>query len=149
LNEPIHISEYEGLIREVLASGGEFRLYPHGTSMLPLIKEGRDTVTLVKPDGRLTLDDIALYKRSNGQFVLHRVVAVLDESYAMCGDNQAIPEPNVKDCQILARVSKLTLKGKAYSVNDKKIKRYVDRRRNLKLRRISIAIKNRLRFYKK
>ena len=40
MSDPIYIAEYDGLIREVLASGGEFRLYPHGTSMQPLLRQG-------------------------------------------------------------------------------------------------------------
>ena len=46
LSDPIHPSDHEELIREVLASGGEFRLYPHGTSMLPLLRQGIDSVAL-------------------------------------------------------------------------------------------------------
>ena len=42
----IRLSDYDPLIREVLASGGEFRLYPHGTSMRPLLRQGRDSVSL-------------------------------------------------------------------------------------------------------
>ena len=52
MSDPIHLSDHEELIREVLASGGEFRLYPRGTSMLPLIRQGIDSVALrsVKSD---------------------------------------------------------------------------------------------------
>ena len=48
--DPIRISDYESIIREVLSSGGEFRLYPHGTSMLPLLRQGRDSVSLRQVD---------------------------------------------------------------------------------------------------
>lgn len=148
-NKELSLYDMEPLIREVLDSGSEFELSPRGSSMLPLIKGGRDTVTLVKPKGRLSLDDIALYKRENGQFVLHRVVNVLDGCYDMCGDNQSSPECEVKDSQIIALVSKLTLNGKTYSSNDKKLRRYANRRRNLKLRRIILAIKSQFKINKK
>jgi len=48
-NNAFSLYDMEPIIREVLDSGGEFELAPRGTSMLPLIKEGRDTVTLVSP----------------------------------------------------------------------------------------------------
>lgn len=35
------LSDYDEIIREVLDSGGEFQLFPRGTSMLPLIREKR------------------------------------------------------------------------------------------------------------
>ena len=47
----IRLSDYDPLIREVLASGGEFRLYPHGTSMRPLLRQGRDSVSLRREPG--------------------------------------------------------------------------------------------------
>lgn len=43
--ETFSLAEYADIIREVLDSGGEFTLFPRGTSMLPLIVEGRDSVT--------------------------------------------------------------------------------------------------------
>ena len=48
MSDTYSLSEYADIIREVLDSGGEFTLYPRGTSMLPLIVEGRDSVTLEK-----------------------------------------------------------------------------------------------------
>ena len=60
------LADYAGTIREVMDSGGEFTLYPRGTSMLPLIVQGRDSVTLVKAEEFRT-GDIAFYQRENGQ----------------------------------------------------------------------------------
>ena len=61
------------VIEEILNAGGEFRMYPKGTSMLPLIVQGRDSVVLKKriesPQSPLKKNDIAFYRRSNGQFV--------------------------------------------------------------------------------
>ena len=64
------MEEMYPLLREVIDSGGEFRLYPRGTSMLPLIRQGKDSVALVRPEA-LSRHDICLYRRGNGQFVLH------------------------------------------------------------------------------
>ena len=39
------------LIEEVIGSGGEFRLFPKGVSMRPLLVQGRDSVVLRRKDG--------------------------------------------------------------------------------------------------
>jgi len=107
LNEPVHISEYEELIREVLASGGQFRLYPHGTSMLPLIRQGRDSVALSLLERPARKHDILFYQRRDGSYVLHRVKAVGPEGLTLWGDNQTVPEPGVSEDQIIAYVSRI------------------------------------------
>lgn len=107
MHEPIHLSDYEGLIREVLASGGEFRLYPHGTSMLPLLRQGRDSVSLRRVDSPIRKGDILFYQRPDGSFVLHRVRAVTPEGLTMMGDNQTLPEPGVSPDWVIGRVTRI------------------------------------------
>lgn len=92
-------------MRAVMDSGGEFRLMPRGTSMLPYLKEGRDSVALVKLTGRARKHDILLYRRKNGKYVLHRVIKIGKSGYIMCGDNQTTPEPGITDEQIIGVVA--------------------------------------------
>ena len=140
LSSEFSLAETESLIIEVLESGGEFELYPRGTSMLPLIVQGRDSVTLVKSEGRLSEDDIAFYKRADGSFILHRVMSVEEDSYTMCGDNQLVLEYGITDTQIIGVVASLFVKGKKISVANKAYKRYIKRRKNLKWRRILLKL---------
>lgn len=105
--EPIHLSDYDGLIREVLASGGEFRLYPHGSSMLPLLRQGRDSVSLCRVDSPIRKGDILFYQRPDGSFVLHRVWAVTPEGLTLLGDNQTIPEYGVSPDWVIGRVTRI------------------------------------------
>lgn len=107
MNEPIRLRDYEGLIREVLASGGEFRLYPHGISMLPLLRQGRDSVSLRRVDSPIRKGDILFYQRPDGSFVLHRVRAVTPEGLTMIGDNQTLPEPGVSPDWVIGRVTRI------------------------------------------
>ena len=146
LSSEFSLAETEKLIVEVLESGGEFELYPRGTSMLPLIVQGRDSVTLIKPNGRLSDGDIAFYKRTDGSFILHRVMSVETDSYTMCGDNQLVLESNIRDEQIIGVVSSLFVKGKKISVTDKRYKYYIKRRKNLKWRRILLGFARRIPF---
>ena len=99
--EEISLSASEELIRTLLAAGERFSFQPHGTSMLPTIHPGRDSVSIVRLDGRASLYDILLYKRPSGKFVLHRVVAVGEEDYTLCGDNRVEIEHGVKDDWII------------------------------------------------
>ena len=107
MHEPIHLSDYEDLIREVLASGGEFRLYPHGISMLPLLRQGRDSVSLRQVDSPIRKGDILFYQRPDGSFVLHRVRAVKPNGLTMIGDNQTLPERGVSPDWVIGRVTRI------------------------------------------
>ncbi|MGN1114398.1 MAG: S24/S26 family peptidase [Oscillospiraceae bacterium] len=106
------MSDYEKTIRDVIDSGGEFVMYPKGISMLPFIKEGRDSVALVKPKGDLKKNDIPFYKRDDGHYILHRVISAENGIYTMCGDNQVQLEKGITNSQIIAVVSYVNRKGK-------------------------------------
>ena len=73
-----------------------------GKSMKPLLREHRDTVLLKKYDGNLKKYDIALFKRANGSYALHRVVKICDSTYSFCGDNQVTIEKGITDEMIVA-----------------------------------------------
>ena len=104
------LAEYDETIRMVLDSGGEFRIYPKGTSMLPLIRAGRDSVVLVKPEGELRRGDIAFYLRDNGKYVLHRAVCADNGRYIMCGDNQLTLEHGIESRHLIG-VAKCLSRG--------------------------------------
>lgn len=111
------LDEYISLIREVIESGGEFRLYPKGTSMLPLLRQGIDSVGLVESTARLKKRDIVLYKRKSGQFVLHRVLKVNnDGSLSLCGDNQTEIESDIYASDVLALVTCVYRSEKRYDM---------------------------------
>ena len=100
------LAEYAPIISEVIESGGEFRLFPRGTSMLPLIRQGVDSVILIKPAEKLKKREIIFYRRDNGQFVLHRILKVSkDGTYILCGDNQTALEKQVRRDSVIASVS--------------------------------------------
>ena len=110
------LDEMLPLIEECLGLGQSVKFSPRGISMLPMIVQGRDSVTLSSPPEKLKKFDIPLYRRSDGSFVLHRVVKVGD-SYTCIGDNQFKAEPGVEHSQVIAVVTAFTRKGKTYSVS--------------------------------
>lgn len=74
-------------IEEELNRTGRFLRTTIGTSMEPMLKNRENIVVLEKAEGILKKYDVALYKRPNGQYVLHRVLKVRENDYIICGDN--------------------------------------------------------------
>ena len=108
----ILLEQYRQLLQE--GSGvEELPLVISGSSMTPFLVGGRDTVYLSRPAGRLRRGDMALYRRDNGAYVLHRVYRVECEGYTMVGDAQAELEHGIREDQILAVVKRVLRKGKA------------------------------------
>lgn len=91
------------LIQERLAAGQTIRFYPQGISMLPMLRQGVDSVILAPPPQKLKKYDIPLYQRPGGKYILHRVVAV-SEAYTCTGDNQFRQETGVEHSCVIAVV---------------------------------------------
>ena len=83
-------------IEQELAQNGRAVIQTVGASMEPLLHNRKSTVALIAKQGRLKKQDVALYRRPNGEYVLHRVVKVLDGAYLIRGDNcigsETVPE---------------------------------------------------------
>lgn len=103
------------LIREKLAAGESVRFSPRGISMLPMLRQGLDTVTISPPPEKLQKYDLPLYQRDNGKYILHRVIAVGD-TYTCLGDNQFGKEQGVRHDQIIGLVTEFTRGEKTVSV---------------------------------
>lgn len=112
------------LINEVISSGGEFCLHPNGHSMMPLIRPGEDMVTIVAPT-ELENDDIVLYVRESGQFVLHRLISTKKGYCTMFGDNQKALEHKIPIKNVLAKVKYIHRDGEIINFDSKEYKKYV------------------------
>ncbi len=124
----MELKEAWSIIEEVISSGGEFSISPSGTSMLPLIRPGKDVVVLVAPT-ELKKGDIVLYTRSNGKFILHRLMHFKKNHLLMCGDNQAYYEYEITEKDILAKVKDILIDGKTpLDTSTKEYKKYVKSR---------------------
>ena len=95
-----------------LTAGGCFRLWPSGRSMLPLLREGVDSVLLVAPDDIRPLD--ILRARIGDTFVLHRAVRVDESGVTLCGDARTECEGPLPRAAVLARVSVVFRGEEAY-----------------------------------
>ena len=83
-----------------------------GSSMVPFLVHGRDTVYLSKVAQPLKKGDMIFYRRRGGQYVLHRICKVRDGSYDLVGDGQVAIERGIRPEQILAVVKAVRRKGK-------------------------------------
>ena len=87
-----------------------------GTSMLPLIKQGRDLFTITKKgEERCKKYDVVLYRRPPEQYVLHRIIKVRPNDYVILGDNCVKKEYGITDADILGVMTGFMHKGKNYT----------------------------------
>ncbi len=113
----VTLDEMFPLMAEQLKGGGTVVFKPKGISMLPLIRQGIDSVLLAPVKGKLKKYDIPLYRREDKSFILHRIVKVCpDGTYTMCGDNQTILEYGITDENIIGVVEGVYRKEKFISV---------------------------------
>ena len=99
-----------------------------GTSMMPLLRQGKDLFILKKrgPE-RLAVGDVVLYRRPPDKYVLHRIVEVRPEDYVILGDNCAAREYGIRDEDILAVMTGYVRDGVEHSVTEKAYRDYTAR----------------------
>lgn len=105
-------NEYQTIIN-VLNKTGVYSGLTTGTSMEPLIHNQKDTIIVIRPEGRLNKYDIPLYKGKNGKIIMHRIVKVCDDHYEIFGDNTNYRE-YVTDDMIVGKLAGFYKNGKKY-----------------------------------
>lgn len=111
-------------LEEEINENGKILFTNIGKSMNPLIKQDRDILIIEKINGKLKKYDIPLYKRDNGQYVLHRILSVRDNEYVICGDNCYVKEYGIRDTNIIGILTGIVRNGKQIKMTDLKYKIY-------------------------
>ena len=76
------------LVRERLSQGHKVRYLPFaGISMLPMLRQKKDSVELAPLPEKLKKYDLPVYRYPNGKYIMHRIVAVKEDHYLCLGDN--------------------------------------------------------------
>ena len=119
----VQLDEMMPLIRERLSMGQHVRFSPRGISMLPMLRPGTDSVVLCPLPEKLRKYDLPLYRRSNGHYVLHRIVHTGD-TYTCVGDNQFELETGLEHRQMIGLVCAFTRGGREYTVEDLRYRLY-------------------------
>lgn len=133
--------DFMPVVEEMIANGQSVEISPRGISMLPLIREGRDSVVLEPINRELRKYDIPLYRRDDGSYILHRIVDITDGEYRLIGDNQYVYENGVKKEQMIAVVSTVRRGEKLISVNSRSHRFYAFMLHNTRgIRHFSIRV---------
>ena len=141
MSERITNEEFCAVLEEAFTRGQQLRFTPSGSSMLPMLDGQNDTVTFAPKPDRLKKYDVAFYRRSNGQPVLHRMIGFTrDGGYIFSGDNQYTYEYGIADENILALMVRFTHAGKEHSVGDLSYRLYI-RKMMLKKRLRILALR--------
>ena len=109
-------------IEQVLQETGVYVGPTVGISMLPMLKNRRDTIVVKAKTERLKPLDVALYLRG-GRYILHRVLSVTETGYIIRGDNcycdEIVPEETV-----IGVLTEFFRKKKHYFCTDEKYLAY-------------------------
>lgn len=112
----IKLEQLLPLLTEQLEMGKSVRFHPEGRSMLPMLRPAKDSVVLAAITEPIKKYDITLYRRDNGQFVLHRIVKI-GATYTAVGDHHLNLEQGIRPDQMIAKVVSFTRNGKERSVS--------------------------------
>ena len=111
---------------EELERHGSFIFKNVGTSMMPLLRQHKDLFLIESKNSReIRKYDVVLYKRANGQYVLHRILKLGKNDYVLCGDHQYRREYGIYNNQILGVLTRVIRDNKTIEVSYWKYKLYV------------------------
>lgn len=113
MGEPISYEDY-------LNEYGTLTYSNVGTSMLPLLRQGKDLFTVEKrtPGTRCRRGDVVLYRRPPDKYVLHRIIEVRPDGYVILGDNCVAKEFGIRDEDILGIMTGYVRDGRNHSVSE-------------------------------
>lgn len=90
---------------EFLSEGREVILQAKGNSMLPFIRDGRDSVALRRCEDP-QIGDIVLV-RLPGRYVMHRIISREGDIYTMMGDGNIRGTESFRKEDVLGKVTKI------------------------------------------
>ena len=122
-NANFSINDIAPLIEECIAGGTKIRIKVSGVSMTPLLHNIKDSVVLAPPK-EIKKYDIVLHKRTNGQYILHRIIKKSGDVLTIAGDFETEKEYPVYTDAVIAKVVSFCRNGKEYTPEDFIIKLY-------------------------
>ena len=139
--QPTDISMREKLkIEEVIQREGKYVGPTVGVSMLPMLRQRRDTIVVCAKTEKLKPLDVALYHRGDA-YVLHRVLRQTPTGYIIRGDN-CYSDEYILEEQVIGVLTEFYRKDKHYNCTDEKYLHYAKRRvANYPIRRIFFKMK--------
>ena len=93
-------------IGSLLGEGREVVFTPKGNSMLPFIRNGRDSVAVRKPSAPLEVGDIVLVKIGS-RYIMHRIIALDGENMTLMGDGNICGKEKCTTSDVIAIVTEI------------------------------------------
>ncbi|MBE6648284.1 MAG: hypothetical protein E7614_02045 [Ruminococcaceae bacterium] len=109
-------------IEEALSEQGKCVFPVKGTSMLPLLRQERDTVVVVPLCEMAEKYDVVLF-RMKENYILHRVIKIKKDRYIICGDN-CISKEVVPFGSVIGVAVGFNINGNYVSVDDEEYVKY-------------------------
>ncbi len=107
------IKEIAPLIEIAINSGKDAKLTVTGYSMYPIFRSGSDDVVLTAPKD-IKKYDVVLYKRTNGDYIFHRIIKISGDTLTIAGDNEVKKEYPIYKNQVIAKMKGFIRNGKEY-----------------------------------
>lgn len=98
-------------VRRLIAENRNVTLKAKGSSMLPFIRGGEDSVVLEKA-ADIVLGDILLCEVGRGNYVLHRLIDMDGERLLLMGDGNIKGTETCRTADVVARAKCILHKGK-------------------------------------
>ena len=98
-------------VESEIAAGRSVRFKVKGHSMYPLLRNGKDEVTLSPLEKVPTFNDIVLF-RYHGKHILHRIISIESDTYTIQGDGIYLSCEKCTRKDILGVVTHIHKKGK-------------------------------------
>lgn len=145
-------SVIKSTFEEILARDGMLTYRIQGVSMEPMLRQGRDLVTVraAKPGERFKEGDVVLYyRRPDCKHTLHRIVGVGLGGYTILGDNCVAYEWDIPFGDVLGVLVSFVRDGRPCTVHDPEYLTYVRRLRRgeagrIRRRRVVSQVKSAL-----
>ena len=118
MSKNFSFEELVPVINEAFEKNGEVTVTAKGNEMQPIIRESKDTVTLVKPAEKPKKNDVVLYLSETGEYKLRRIVFVNGATYVASGDNETANEYNITDERIVGVMLSFDRGGKTRKISD-------------------------------
>ena len=133
-----------GEVSRLVAEGESVTIMTKGTSMLPFIVGGRDSVRLESP-ADLQPGMIVLAEVQDGRYVLHRIISVEGEAVTLMGDGNIAGVERCRASDVKAVAATIIRPDKEIDANGKKHQRKARMWKTLlPVRRYLLAVYRRL-----
>ena len=110
-------------ITDLLEEGHTATLRVRGNSMRPFLEDRRDSIVLTHVT-HINIGDAVLAEIAPGKYVFHRIIAIDGENVTLMGDGNVRGTESCTKADVKANALAVIRKGKEYSTEGKRWKRY-------------------------